>query len=761
MFAVRASGAEKNPEKLDLAIQGKALYSIAFDEATASPSEKTAVKELLDYLGKISGAKFSVVPAKADGKNKKLVLGNNKLSRKFLGDKLINSLAKEEFIMRSDKSGNIYIVGGRQRGTLYGAYYLLDHILGVRWFTPDCENVPKRSELSVSPMNIRNKPVFVMREMHMRGGMTHPYYLDPVWCARNRLNRNMTDDDSKMPFPEEYGGREAYAPPNFCHTMHFLIPPAEYYKKHPEWWALFNGKRENRGMQSDMCLTNEGLIREVAANVSAILRKNPKTQIISVTENDNTLKACTCAKCQEVIKKYGESGLNINFVNKVAEIVSKEFPNVLIETFAYIRTQKPPKNLKLHPNVAIRLTVWVKNRSVPYNDPRNPNKDFVNVTVRSWARLTPNLGIWDYCENLSDHFMPHPDFHVLAANMEAFKNAGVKRMFIQGCPGKKNYGEGTVERSWIIARSMSNRNVDWKKELSDFVDAYYGKPAGKYIKEYWLMLHEVNRQAGYMKLTQGGSPGAPSLSLATMLKADKLFRKALDAAKGNPLHYKRVSLAYMPIQYMFMSNWNTWEQKMQAANKKMPGSFNEYYDNFVDKVKKNGIININEFRAKTLDYVKSLKVAADNGFIVSASKTYSGSLVPVYGGGGGKRTVWNAGGYTGWAQVEFMKPLTIENIYTNFGAIYGSMLYKIQGSMNGKTWFDLVKMRTTTTRDAQGLATDRFFFAKGELYAFDKLITPQKAKFVRTYLYKATTYKTKNRQWVCMKRQRFNVPQTK
>jgi len=73
------------------------------------------------------------------------------------------------------------------------------------------------------------------------------------------------------------------------------------------------------------------------------LRKASDPTIISVSQNDNS-RNCQCENCRAVEKKEGSpAGLLIHFVNRVAEDIEKEFPDVLVETLAYQYTRKPPR----------------------------------------------------------------------------------------------------------------------------------------------------------------------------------------------------------------------------------------------------------------------------------------------------------------------------------------------------------------------------------------------------------------------------------
>ena len=91
------------------------------------------LKELVSYLKKVTGVPFPVVKDVAGVDKYRIIVGQNALSRKILGEETISGLAEEEFIIRT-VGNDLLIVGGRPRGTLYGVYEFLEKHVGCRFF---------------------------------------------------------------------------------------------------------------------------------------------------------------------------------------------------------------------------------------------------------------------------------------------------------------------------------------------------------------------------------------------------------------------------------------------------------------------------------------------------------------------------------------------------------------------------------------------------------------------------------------------------
>ena len=68
----------------------------------------------------------------------------------------------------------------------------------------------------------------------------------------------------------------------------------------------------------------------------------PPPEYYSVSQNDCD-SACGCAECKKFIQKYGVSGLVIDFTNRIAAEITKDYPDIKIQIFAYFDSLDIPK----------------------------------------------------------------------------------------------------------------------------------------------------------------------------------------------------------------------------------------------------------------------------------------------------------------------------------------------------------------------------------------------------------------------------------
>lgn len=528
---------------LTLARDGKALMPIALDTAIASPAEKTAAAELREYLGKISGADFQVVEAAAVAPDQSaLWVGVTRFARAHGVD--VSALGPEEAVLKTVEE-SLIIAGGRPRGTLYAVYELLERYCGVRWYTPAVEKVPSLATLSVPELDRRWAPYFEYRhnnflhgtvgyvptEVKLQPGSYWAVTREAIekapapgarllgqkdalfWLARNRLNVGLTyltPDGKRIENAPEVGG-ELYAAWPTNHSFNVFVPDDKYFAEHPEYFALYHGKRYK---QSDpnglgqLCLSNPDLPAVFAANVIEHIKKYPDTYYVSITPNDGSRIMCECENCRRLAAQYGappdvssaggatcEAGLVLQFVNQVADIVSKQYPHMKFLTLSYNWTSDPPKNLTARDNVIVQICGGAFS-SVNRINPRVTMTPKERARVEAWAKLAKRLWAWDYhcgsafcCDNCKP---------LTWAMDRTFKDAlafgSFTGMFMEveqnGLPVIPQFQEMDT---WIAAHLLQDPAQDVDALRRDFCEGYYGKAAPALLRLQDLTRRRLDR----------------------------------------------------------------------------------------------------------------------------------------------------------------------------------------------------------------------------------------------------------------------------
>jgi len=516
---------------LTLVRRGVSNYSICVSEA-ASPSEKHGAEELQKFVEQISGARLPIVTDAEKPAGNLILVGNSAVVQRLGLEIPFAELGLEGFVLKTE-GNHFVIVGGRQRGTLYGVYTFLEK-LGCRWFTRDVSVIPKKPTVEVSPLNERQKPAFEYRE---------PYFweaFDRDWAARNKMN------GAAMNLDESTGGKVTYYP--FVHTFYQILPPAKYFGDHPEYYALVQGKRRSDNAQ--LCLTNPDVLRLAIQTVLEWIGQHPEASIYSVSQNDAE-GWCECDNCRRIEQEEGgaHSGPLLRFVNAVAAEVAKKHPEKLIDTLAYRYTEVPPLKVRPLPNVRIRLCPISVCEAHAYEHCDRDASFMRNLL--EWSKITNQLYIWHYVTNFSHYLLPFPDFDELAADIPLYRRHGVVGIFLEGD------GDGGAEnaelRSYVMARLLWDTSVDVNATINEFMAAYYGK-AARPMRAYFDLLHQQVRPAPGGKghhMWIYTNPGVPYLSEEFLAQSAKFFRQAEMAADDDAtrtrVHKARLSIDYVKL----------------------------------------------------------------------------------------------------------------------------------------------------------------------------------------------------------------------
>src|SRR5579862_2027021 len=387
----------------------------------APPSERYAAEELQRYIEGITGLKCPILDDSAKPSSREILLGDNSHLRQLRLDFDPRKLGPESFVLRTARH-KLIIAGGRPRGTLYGVYTLLEDELGVRWFTPELEVVPQTNRVVLGELNQTHIPVLEYREVFWTEMMRNADF-----AARHRLN------GEHYGLTDKHGGRAVVYFP-FVHSLDSLIP-RDLFKEHPEYFPLIKGKRVDGYVQR--CLSNPDVVRLSIAAVRQWIKEHPDATIISVSQND-TRNWCQCDVCKAFDDQEGSPAASlIRFVNAIAEDIEHDYPNIRIDTLAYQYTRKPPKTLRPHRNVIIRLCSIECCFAHPLASCDSPENRRFRDDIIAWQPVAPKLYVWDYTPNFAHYQQPFPNFDALQPNVQFFVQHRVSGLFEQG-----NYSAG-------------------------------------------------------------------------------------------------------------------------------------------------------------------------------------------------------------------------------------------------------------------------------------------------------------------------------
>ena len=451
---------------------GKSRYVIAVG-AQASASEQTAAKELQHYLQEAAGVTLPIVNHCPKGNF--ISVGFNNLTQEAFGEDV--PPADDETVRCKVKDGNLYLYGGRDRGTLYAVYTFLERNLGIRWYTPEYTKVPKVGRLDLPEADFVQSPAIRFRFVQYHNAMR-----DEVWMARNK--NNTTQDAAR----NAYGGISGYWG---IHTSEFFISGAEYFAEHPEYFCLRDGKRT----WGQLCLSNPDVLRICTEKMKKVMEEHPDYWVYDMSQNDNALW-CECPRCKAIEDHFGgqHSGIYVWFVNQIADAVRERWPDKYIGTFAYWYTRHAPKGIVPRDNVLIRLCNIECDFAHPIAGTEH-NRAFMD-DLKEWAQLARNLYIWDYVVNFHQYLAPYPNFGVLADNIKTFRDhhaIGIQEEAQYQTDG----GEFSEMKAWVLTRLLWDPEQDTDALVHEFITDFYG-PAAPQVQAYFDLCRTLIKDDTFM-----------------------------------------------------------------------------------------------------------------------------------------------------------------------------------------------------------------------------------------------------------------------
>lgn len=471
-----------------LAGGGGTKYRIVLSE-DAGEAENHAAEELSLYLGRASGAEFTIVKEGAPGdEGNRIFIGAVSASLEEFGGDFLEALGEEGFAIRTS-GDNIFIAGGGPRGVMYGAYEFLERYIGCRWFNIYGEEyVPETGILRVDDIDLQGSPAFGVRDIHH----VPPTPVGDRDTYRSFFARNKMTGPSSVRWAGFPGGSPLeWAGPYRVHTLFSFIDPDEYFEGNPEYFSLRDGKRV-KNMQ--LCFSSEGLRKELTGKVLAVFEKAAGRGMVDVSAMDWRGEFCECPGCRNMAEKHETPGAPLlDYLVELAGEVKSLYPEAYLSTLAYrtAQTEIPPSGMRIPDNVIIRFAPIESNVAAPLTHPSNSDS---LENLKSWLDISENVWIWYYPNPYGEAgALPIGNLNRLADDMRLFNEIGVKGIFSESGPMQQFLLMADI-LGWIRTKLLWDPHRDLEELVADFTDRFYGS-AAPYVREHVNLMERATKEA--------------------------------------------------------------------------------------------------------------------------------------------------------------------------------------------------------------------------------------------------------------------------
>ena len=412
--------------------------------AEAEPVLQFAAKDLARCLHLLTGRNYDCV-VQGEKEAGDLVLANNP------------SLESQQWQLKT-QDGALYIYGADAVGIVYGVYTFLEKYAGCLWLAPDTEIIRPIADWQLPRLDEKQKPAFTRREMYVGYD-----YMDGVWRLRNKENNRAA-----------YSVNMRVGRPRDCHTFDQYVQVI----KDP---ALFGPSKDGR-RSNTLCMSNPEVRRLVLAELlkniesdRAALAGKPAYMyplIYDLSQPDGASGSeCWCADCRKLAEDEGSyAGPNIDFVNQLARQIKKLYPELLLRTFAYSYTMKPPKNIRADDNVIVQFCDAHLFKPLL---PGSANGD----DLQTWGRHASQKAIWSYWRTFTGPLYPFVKSRAdIAAELRFCRDNGVIHYFAENeSPLSRSFA---MLQHWLMLKLLENPDHDINALADKFLQGYYGKAAG-------------------------------------------------------------------------------------------------------------------------------------------------------------------------------------------------------------------------------------------------------------------------------------------
>ncbi len=476
---------------MDIVKDGKSEYRIVVAPNALAVTNAAAL-DVQTYIRKVSGAELPMVKTGVTDGNPSIVVGDCAAARD--AGIRADELKPESFVIKTS-GDNLYIVGkdlivpggntdayadhwrnAPQSGTWFGVAEFLERFLDVRWFMPGDvgEYFPERKSISIGNLDISDGP-----------GMEYRYIGYLVWSM---MDKNRRVDVQKWERRNRNGWSVVY---QASHTWVENFRADDYYKEHPDWFALVDGRRLAQaplGLQA--CTTNPGFLDKF----SEIIIKKCKESggiMFSLTPNDGD-NHCECENCRKLDfgKKRPDGGpvmtnRYVTYCNEIAKRVNKVLPDQKFGFLPYGYYMFPPTgDITLDPHV-IPMFVFNSIGVSGYSENTNCYDAYIDMLLK-WSKLTNKIYFYTHPNGNGVLTLPCMHQPVIKRLYQGLVKAGVAGVSLN----LPEPFESSALNNYLYIKMAWNPKADIDALYEDALGKCYGEAAAPFVRKYFDALNE-------------------------------------------------------------------------------------------------------------------------------------------------------------------------------------------------------------------------------------------------------------------------------
>ena len=403
--------------------------------------------------------------------------------------------------------------------------------------------------------------------------------------------------------PESVWKKNGWPPNQLCPSV---------FEAHPDWFVCRNASNRSAAeplgsvvypctaalafepWQAQPCWSVPALVEELTAALRRILRANPTVlrPVATVSQMDGNPLVCPLDQAINDAENTA-GGAQFRALNAIASTLAPEFPNATFSTLAYHGTREPPKKLKFHSSVMVRVCIDSVDPSVPLTHARNAEWA---ARLTHWASAA-KVWVWDYVTRDTPNLAPDPTYLNIGPNLEFLSGVGVRGYYADATA---DVGQDMSElKLYLVGRKSLEPDVNTSALIDRFTDGFYGAAAAPLVREYLdQMAAAMARWGAQPDDGEHGWAGSEVFGNGTFLSAASTLAEARQAAAtaGSDVQRQRLTTATMPLQFIALVRWAELRAFAAAQGRSWPfaPSLREEFDRFATAFNRSGVPYISQ-----------------------------------------------------------------------------------------------------------------------------------------------------------------------
>ncbi len=461
-----------------------------------SPMEQRAEAELINALERISGARIPIIHKETIPETGNVILFGKgpwfSSSRFSQSAETLDIVGKQGYVISTvwnGKSECLAVAGGSPLAMQYAVRELLRKT-GTQWYVPDEIRTPRRKTIEFPSKEIADFPCFFYRGIDSGGWSDSPEWKDYL-----RLNARPVKPLGLSGFETEYIPLE---------IAFGSLLSGELFSEHPEFFPLISGERSNAyGL---CCFSNPQATALAAGGIIARLDQSPEATHVIIRFGPPRA-ICRCPVCEQTIRREGETGLALSWVNTVAELIARRRRNVYL-TFSEPWTLGPaPKTIRPSENTAVLLN------AVNYAG----KQDFENA-ARQWSAVSDRVHLGIPLIPKEGDLLPFRGLFHLAEDLVRYRDYDVEGIFFKPPMNGMLVADAEL-RMWTLSELLWNSGLDVDPLIREWLKGGCGAAAAS-LTDYY---EHVAKLGGKSSTAQ---EGLSSIDNVWLDSAERILQRA-------------------------------------------------------------------------------------------------------------------------------------------------------------------------------------------------------------------------------------------